>query len=296
MYNIMIYEVKWEVGAHTCFEKKISDTLWTSVNFGMYTTQFFMGNPYGFDRAKITEEDISDSKRIMARFPMNVFTHYPYVSNLAGSKDVLAWNGDKKQDVKTGYILKSLEYELGVIAKLGVKKSGVVIHPGNFPDREKGLEAISKSINKINFHKESKLILENSAGQGVSLATTFREIRKIIEGVDENKRDNVGVCIDTCHIYAYGDYDLGEEREVDRMFRDFEECIGIDRLSLIHLNDSQNARRSRKDRHECLGEGCIWKNRRRSLVYLLDRCDKIGVPMVLETDLSDMKVLSDLRG
>lgn len=294
MYNMMIYDVKWEIGAHTSFEKRICDTIWTGVNYGMYTVQFFMGNPYGFDRSKITYEDLTESRHILNRFPMSVFTHFPYVSNLAGSKDVLAWDGDKIQDGKTSHIIKSLEYELGVIAQLGVKKSGVVIHPGNFPHREKGLEAISKSINRINFNKGSKLILENSAGQGVSLATTFREIGKIIDGVTENKRDNVGVCIDTCHIYAYGDYDLSEERDVDRMFRDFEECIGIDKLSLIHLNDSQNARNSRKDRHACLGEGCIWKECNRSLVYLLERCDKIGVPMVLETDISDMKVLSGL--
>jgi deoxyribonuclease-4 len=138
------------------------------------------------------------------------------------------------------------------------------------------------------------LILENSAGQGVSLATTFREIRKIIDGVDENKRDNIGVCIDTCHIYAYGDYDLSRERDVDRMFRDFEECIGMDKISLIHLNDSKNAMKSRKDRHECLGQGCIWKGCEKSLVYLLERCDRIRVPIVLETDLSDMKVVAGL--
>ena len=290
----MIYDVKWEVGAHTCFEKKICDTIWTGANYGMYTVQFFMGNPYGFDRAKISMEDLEESKKILKRFPMSVFTHFPYVSNLAGSKDVLAWSGDKSQDRKTLHILKSLEYELGVISDLEVKKSGVVIHPGNFPEREKGLEAISNSINRINFKKGSKLVLENSAGQGVSLATTFREIKKIIDGVEESKKDNIGVCIDTCHIYAYGDYDLSEERDVDRMFRDFEECIGIDRLSLIHLNDSEKIRKSKKDRHACLGEGCIWKGCKMSLVYLLERCEKIGVPMVLETDLSDMKVVAGL--
>ncbi len=301
LYNIgikinmtCICNLKWEVGAHTCFEKRICDTLLTSVNYGMYVTQFFMGNPYGFARAEISVDDIKESRRILHTFPMCVFTHFPYVCNLAGSKDLLAWSESKSQDAKTSNILKSLEYELGVIASLAVSRSGVVVHPGNFPDRERGLEAIGKSINRINFTSGSKLVLENSAGQGTSLATTFQEIGKIISCVDESKRGNIGVCIDTCHIYAYGEYDLSLKSEVDRMFGEFDRCIGIDKLSLIHLNDSQTVRGSKKDRHACIGKGNIWRDDLDSLVYLLDHCKRIGVPMVLETDLSDIETLSNL--
>jgi deoxyribonuclease-4 len=289
-----ICEVKWKVGAHTCFEKRICDTLWTSVNYGMYVTQFFMGNPYSFTRAEISVSDIEESKKILARFPMAVFTHFPYVCNLAGSKDVLAWNGNSSQDAKTCKVLRSLEYELGVVSSLGVLSSGVVVHPGNFPDRKMGLEAIGKSINKINFAKGSKLVLENSAGQGTSLATTFREIRTILDCVEESKRGNIGVCIDTCHIYAYGEYDLSRISEVDRMFVEFDECVGLDRLSLVHLNDSETVRGSKKDRHALLGEGRIWKGGFESLVYLLNRCERYKVPMVLETDMLDMLTLANL--
>jgi deoxyribonuclease IV len=289
-----ICNLKWEVGSHTCFEKRICDTLMTSVNYGMYVTQFFMGNPYSFARAEISADDIEESKRILYSFPMCVFTHFPYVCNLAGSKDVLAWSESKSQDAKTSSILKSLEYELGVVASLGVDRSGVVVHPGNFPDRKRGLEAIGRSINRINFKTGSKLVLENSAGQGTSLATTFEEISHIISCVDQSKRGNIGVCIDTCHIYAYGEYDLRSKSEVDRMFREFDKCIGLDKLSLIHLNDSQTVRGSRKDRHELIGKGDIWRDDLGSLVYLLDYCKRTGVPAVLETDLSDIVTLSNL--
>jgi deoxyribonuclease IV len=289
-----ICEVKWTVGAHTCFEKRICDTLWTSVNYGMYATQFFMGNPYSFTRAEITSGDIEESKKILRRFPMSVFTHFPYVCNLCGSKDILAWNGHSAQDAKTGKVLQCLEYELGVVASLGVERSGVVLHPGNYPDRKIGLETIGRSINKINFAKGSKLVLENSAGQGTSLATTFREIRTILDSVDESKRGNIGVCIDTCHIYAYGEYDLSRISEVDRMFREFDECVGLDKLSLVHLNDSETVRGSKKDRHACLGQGKIWKGGMESLVYLLNKCERNKVPMVLETDMVDMLTLANL--
>src|SRR3989344_1030365 len=92
---------KWEVGAHTVFSGKICDSLWTSINYGMYATQFFMGNPRGFDRTQISSDDINECKKILKRFPLYIFTHFPYIANLAGSKNTLAWNGDKSQDGKT---------------------------------------------------------------------------------------------------------------------------------------------------------------------------------------------------
>lgn len=289
-----IYDVNWDVGAHTGFSGKICDTLWTSVNYGMYATQFFMGNPHGFNRAKITEEDISESKKILSKYPLHVFTHFPYISNLAGSIDSLAWNGDDKQDAKTSHVLRSLEYELSVLSNFNSLRNGVVIHPGNFKDRNVGLSTISKSINKIHFSSDSKLILENSAGQGVSLATTFGEIKTIIDGVHESKKGNIGVCVDTCHIFAYGEYDLGKISDVDRMFSDFDSIIGLDRFTLLHLNDSQTVQGSRKDRHELIGKGHIWGKSVESLSYLLEKCKTYGIPAILETHGIDMLTIAKL--
>ena len=290
-----IYDVNWAVGAHTQFSGKISDTLRTSISQGMYATQFFMGNPQAFKRAVIDHTDIAESKRIISRFPLHVFSHFPYISNLAGSTQQLAWSGDSVQDAKTTTILKSLEYELSVISNFNSKRNGVVIHPGNFKDRAKGLETIAASINKLSFTSDAKLILENAAGQGVSLATTFDEIASIINGVAPSKQANIGVCIDTCHLFAYGDYNLSEVSEVDRMFSDFDRIVGLNRLTLLHLNDSETPLKSRVDRHASLGEGYIWKEGFDSLVYLLDRCKSLDVPVVLETTTLDMLTLAGLR-
>jgi deoxyribonuclease IV len=289
-----VYNLRWEVGAHTAFEKRICDTLWTSINYGMYCTQFYMGAPRGFDRASIDPDDITECKKILRRFPMHVFTHFPVVANFAGSVKTLAWSGNPEQDRKTSHILHSLEYELSIVSDMDAKSNGVVIHPGNFPDRKKGLEAIISSINKINFPPKCKLVLENSAGQGDSLGTTFQELKTIIDGVDEKKREHIGVCIDTCHIYAYGGYDLSTVAEVERMFQEFDDLIGLRRLSLIHLNDSESQHKTRVDRHACLGAGHIWKHNFTSLIYLLDRIKDLGVPAVLETHGLDMKTLACL--
>lgn len=285
-----INNLLYDIGAHTSFNGKIYETLFESVKYGMYATQFFMGNPQTTKRSKISEEDIKRCQKIIDRFPIYVFSHFPYISNLAGSVDSLAWNGNIQQDIKTSAVIESLEYELSVLSNF--KNNGVVIHPGNYKDREKGLKTIAKSINKINFSNNSKLILENAAGQGVSLATTFTEIKYIIDNIEEEKKKHIGVCIDTCHLFSYGDYNLSKVEEVDRMFKDFEKIIGLNYLSLIHLNDSETPLKSKKDRHASIGDGHIWGKDKSSLNYLLDKTKYLNVPLILETTVADLTKFS----
>jgi deoxyribonuclease-4 len=291
-----IYDVQWELGAHTQFSGRISDTLRVGINYGMYAIQFFMGNPQGFKRSTISKEDLAKCHELLDKFPVHVFSHFPYVANLAGSVSQIAWDGNEEQDSKTTKILKSLEYELGILANFASERcrSGVVIHPGAFKNRAKGLEAISKSINKINFPKSSKLILENASGQGNALATTFRELKTIIDGVEEKKREHIGICVDTCHIFAYGDYNLSKIEEIDRLFSDFDKIIGLDKFTLLHLNDSETKFTGKVDRHACLGTGFIWQKNFDSLVHLLNTCKKHGIPAVLETHGRDMLTVAGL--
>lgn len=295
--NSMI-NVRWEVGAHSSFSGKICDTLWTGITQGMYTIQFFLGSPQGYTRAKVGEEDLERSRKALSLFPLNVFTHFPYVSNLVGSTSSLAWEGDEDQDRKTRTVISGLEHELGVVASLRTvlfgKRSGVVIHPGNYKDRKVGLKKISETISKIHFPVNSCLLLENSAGQGVSLATTLEELREIRDGVEEGKRGNIGVCIDTCHLFAVGDYDISCVEEVERFFDDYDTILGLKTLTLIHLNDSETKLGSHVDRHACLGTGYIWGKSMNSLVVLLELCKKHSIPLVLETHVSDMVTLTSL--
>jgi apurinic endonuclease APN1 len=289
---MQICNLDWKCGCHTPFLGKISDTLKLSINYGMYTTQFFMGSPQSYNRSKISKEDIKEAKKILLEYPMDVYSHYPYLSNLTGSVSSLAWNGDENQNKKTMALLESIEYELNIMSQIG---SGVVIHPGNYKDREIGLKTISESINKINFPKNSKLLLENSAGKGVSLATTFLEIDTIIEGVLENKKSNIGVCIDTCHIFDYGEYNLRDIEEIDRMFIEFDNEIGLKNLKLIHLNDSTHGLKSKRDEHASLGNGHIWKDNMECLRFFMIKTKKMDIPIVLETCVSDLITLSKIN-
>jgi deoxyribonuclease-4 len=288
--------LKWEVGAHTKFSKNIFNTLKKSIDYSMNVTQFFLGNPKSFNRHRVLAEDMEMCKKLLTRYPLHVFSHFPYVANFAGSVNQLAWDGNIEQDTKTQFIIKELEYELGVMSNFsqGGKKNGVVVHPGNYKDRSMGLSAISKSISKINFAEGSTLLLENAAGKGCSLATTFEEIKEIIDQVSVDKQKYIGVCVDTAHLCGWGEYNLSECSEVTRMFDDFDRIIGLEKFNLLHLNDSVVPFGSKKDHHALLGTGYIWGNNFKSLVLLLDTCKKYNIPVMLETHGLDMLVLGAL--
>jgi apurinic endonuclease APN1 len=288
----------WEVGEHTTFHDSISNTILKGVKSGMHTIQFFMGDPKNaWQRDKISDQDIENSRKIIDRFPMNVFTHYSLCANLAGQSSIggLAWNGNQPIDRKLRSMMKALEYELGIIAKFSQKRSGVVIHPGSYPNRKEGHEAVAKTLNRINFPMNSVLLLENCAGEGNKLCRTFEEIKGVMDLVEPEKKPNIKICVDTAHIWGQGDYNLQKVSEVDRMFADFDRLLGIDNFYLLHLNDSKVPLGSKKDLHACLGDGCIWENSFESLIHLLNKCKENNIPMVLETHGTDMITLANLQ-
>lgn len=288
--------LKWEAGAHTQFSKNIYNTLKRSIFYSMTVTQFFFGSPKSFVRHRATQDDIELSKKLLTHYNMHVFSHFPYVANFAGSVKQLAWAGNPEQDVKTGVIVKELEYELGVMSNFnqGGKRNGVVIHPGNYEDKRLGLATIAKSLNKINFADGSTVLLENAAGQGKTLCTTFEEIKEVYDQILPEKKKHIGVCVDTAHICGVGDYILSECSEVERMFKEFDEVLGLDKFTLLHLNDSVIPFGGKRDEHALLGTGHIWGQSFDSLVLLLDTCKKHGIPVMLETHGLDMLVLGAL--
>lgn len=283
-----VHNLEWNIGSHISWNQTFEKTIYHAIENGMYAFQVFMGNPKSFKRSVISKTDIERSQKLIDRFPIFVFTHSPYLYNLAGSKDILAWNGDESQDSKTLSVIKSLEYELNVVSNFNVKGNGVILHPGNHIDRHKGLLTIAKSINMINFEENANLLLENTAGQGTSLATTFKELKTIYDNILPEKQKYIGICVDTAHIFGYGEYDISKVSEVERMFTEFTQLFDISMLKLIHLNDSKVPLKSRKDRHELIGEGLIWGKSKDSLYVLLEYCKNNNIPMVLETNQTDM--------
>jgi deoxyribonuclease-4 len=295
--NSCILETQWEIGSHLPYNGNISDVVLTAIDYGMYTTQFFMGDPKAaWKRDKISEEDIKLAKKLMNRYPINLFSHYPFCANLAGkaTKGCLAWDGNDFIDNKVRGVLKALEYELGIISKFKTQtnKAGVIIHPGSNINREVGHLKVAETINKINFpNSESYLLLENCAGEGNKLCRTISELALVLNNIQEEKLGNVKVCIDTAHLWGQGDYNLSLVDEIDRLFEEFENEIGLENLHLIHLNDAGVPFGTKRDVHACLGQGYIWNQNFDSLRHLLAKCTEYRIPLVLETDISDMKTL-----
>jgi deoxyribonuclease-4 len=162
-----------------------------------------------------------------------------------------------------------------------------------------GIRRIADSLNEIHHrtrHFTTRTTLECTAGQGSTIGHQFEHLRAIIDLVEEQNR--MGVCLDTCHLYAAG-YDIGNERGWENTFAEFEEAVGFNRLVAVHVNDSKRELGSRVDRHDHIGKGKIGLEGFR---LLMNDPRFASVPKILETeksedmheDVENMRVLTGL--
>lgn len=178
----------------------------------------------------------------------------------------------------------------------------LVTHPGNATDGdiEAGIErnarGVTESLEAV--AGPTRVLLELTAGGGTTVGATFENLQAIIDRIPADVRDRVGICFDTCHAFSAG-YDLVDD--YDGVWQAFDRIIGLDRLGLLHLNDSKHPFASRKDRHEGIGEGTLGVEPFRRIV-LDPRLNE--VPKVLETpkgddgsaaDIANLSLLRSLR-
>ena len=163
----------------------------------------------------------------------------------------------------------------------------LVLHPGNAVDCDinTGINNIANSINEIldSLSDNSVVIcLETMSGKGTEVGRNFDQLAKIISLI--NKKENIGVCLDTCHINDAG-YDL---THFDSILDEFDQKIGLDYLHVIHLNDSNNQMNSHKDRHANIGNGTIGFD----LLCAIAHNKRIeSIPKILETPWYDNHAL-----
>jgi deoxyribonuclease-4 len=196
--------------------------------------------------------------------------HDSYLINLASPKpEILAKS------------LPAFADELARCDVLGIPY--LVTHPGAHTGSgvEAGIERFAASLNEIyaSMPESTTLtLLETTAGQGTTLGRSFEEIAAIIERVEQKER--VGVCLDTCHVFAAG-YDFRTPELYGEMMSHFDATIGLDRLKAIHLNDSKNPLGSNKDRHDHIGDGEIGLEGFRQF---MNDGRLAGIPGILETE------------
>jgi len=216
--------------------------------------QFFSRSPRGGAAPKISDEQAKLFRDRCEEYGMESYIHTPYYINFA-SKNPKIYKGSSA-------VVRD-ELERG--SKLGVKY--VMTHMGSAKDyvtdgedlTKKSPEAIAQAIEGLKMIFEgapkftTKLLLEISAGAGAVLGDSFEELAALLDGLG---RDDVHICLDTCHMFASG-YDLRTAEAVKATMKQFDKILGKDNLKLVHVNDSMTEFAAHKDRHEHIGKGHI---------------------------------------
>ncbi len=241
-----------------------------SAALGMDCVQIFTKNNNQWRAKPLSTEDVDRFQEALARTGIRMpCAHDCYLINLASPEDDL-WNRS----------VDAFVVELERAQALGLK--GVVMHPGSCVDsaEEDGIARIVAALDRALDRTDKAAVeiwLETTAGQGSSLGHRFEHLRAIIDGVQSS--DRLGVCIDSCHVFAAG-YPLSRPTDYQATMSRFDELVGLKRVRAFHLNDSKREFGSRVDRHEHIGKGKLGREAFRNI---LNDPRFAGLPMYLET-------------
>lgn len=206
--------------------------------------------------------------------------HDSYLINLATADDVLFERS-----------FQSFVGELRRSAQLGL--TAVVTHPGNATDGniERGVrrnaEAVQRAMDAV--PGEALVLFETTAGSGHALGARFEQLAQLVDLVDAAYRPRIGVCLDTCHVWAAG-YDIRDSYA--EVIRQFDEALGLHRIRLFHLNDSVGGLASRRDRHAHIGAGLLGDQ---TFSHFLADARFRDVPKLIETPKDDDVLAADLK-
>lgn len=257
------------IGSHVSMSGK-EMLLGAAQQAASYQANVFMiytGAPQNTRRKDIKTFKIQEGYAFMQEHGIEFFTvHAPYIINLANT-------------TKEGYhdfAIEFLRSEMDRAETLGAPQ--ITLHPGSHLGigSEAGIKQIIKGLNGVlSPNDKLQISLETMAGKGTEIGKTFEELADIISGVSHN--DKLSVTFDTCHVYDAG-YDL--VNGLDDVLNEFDKIIGIDRLKVLHVNDSKNPMGSHKDRHANLGMGSIGFEALNKIVH---HPQLVEIPKILET-------------
>ena len=244
---------------------------------GASTFQIFTRNPNQWKFKPIPDETIAAFRRKRAESGFRrIVDHMPYLPNLASPE---------KSTMKISRY--TLEEELRRCDALGIDY--LVVHLGSHLGKGTavGIANIAAACNQAISASggPAAILLENMAGQRNCVGARFEEIRAILDVVKEEER--IGVCLDTCHVFAAG-FDLGNEEAVGGTMGLFSDIIGLERLKIVHLNDSKGPLGSRLDRHENIGEGKIGRRGMKAFLHFPGIDER---PIIMETPYEDYKAM-----
>jgi deoxyribonuclease-4 len=258
-----------KIGSHVSMsgKKMLLGASEEAASYGANTFMIYTGAPQNTRRKKIEELNIEAGLLHMKEHGMtDIVVHAPYIINLG--------NTTKPETFELG--VDFLTSEIQRTHALGAKQ--IVLHPGAHvgAGADAGIQQIIKGLNEVlTADQEVQIALETMAGKGTECGRSFEEIAQIIDGVTHNEK--LSVCFDTCHVHDAG-YDIVQD--FDGVLNEFDKTVGIQRIKVLHINDSKNVCGARKDRHENIGFGEIGFG---SLNYIVHHPAFTEVPKILET-------------
>lgn len=262
------------IGSHVSFTKdrQLLGSLEEAISFGGNTFMFYTGAPQNTNRSSINDELTYLAVDLMHKNDVlldKLIVHAPYIINLANKLKIDQYN----------FSVRFLLEECKRCEELGVKY--LVLHPGSHVGCgiDQGIKNIAHALNLVLENTTTIILLETMAGKGTEIGSKFEELKGIIDLVD--KKDQVGVCLDTCHLFDAG-YDI---TNFDNLLKEFKKYIPISKIKCLHINDSKNIKASHKDRHANLGFGNIGFDVLINIIYNKQLED---VPKILETPYIDI--------
>lgn len=245
-----------------------------AISYKANTFMVYLGPPQSTSRKEahlLKSEEMKECLKENNIDINNVIIHAPYILNLA-----------QGNDEKRKFAVEFLSNEMKTMASVGAKY--IVVHPGAHMQLgvEEGLRLIADSLKQVlenTAFDDTYIALETMSGKGSECGATFEEIKQIMNLLDNNNR--VVVCLDTCHIHDAG-YDIINDYE--GVLNKFDEIIGLDKIKVLHVNDSKNSCGAKKDRHENFGFGKIGFE---TLMKFVNDKRFSDIPKILETPFVD---------
>jgi deoxyribonuclease-4 len=262
----------FRLGAHVSISGGVQKAVERELAVGGNAGQIFVGSPRGWAVSEFDPEEVEAFRTRSETEDVGPWiVHGTYLVNLATPKEDLAAKS-----------LDTVQAELDAAAELEIPY--YVFHPGSHTGagRETAVENVGDRLSTLDIPDSVTLLLENTAGQGTSMGKTFGELDAMVEQSTYGY-DRLGVCLDTCHLYAAG-YDFTTDDEMTALVTELDGEIGLENVHYLHLNDSKHPLGAAKDEHEHIGEGEIGTA---GFERFVNHEALRDTPMVLETPADD---------
>ena len=241
-----------------------------ALSYGSNTFMFYTGAPQNSIRKPLSELKIQEGRKLIKESGIDeskLIVHAPYIINAAN------YSKPDLYELSINTIVSELRRTHAFGAKI------MVLHPGSHVGMgaENGILALAKALDTVFAcdGTDVKIAIETMSGKGHEIGITFEQVKEIIDKCKYPER--LGVCLDTCHINDAG-YDI--KNDLDGVIDKFDKVIGLDKLLVVHVNDTKNPIAAHKDRHENIGYGYLGFD----VLYRVVHQPRLkGIPMILET-------------